>query len=46
MHNDEKLGGLLLVLVIGWAYQAIAQCRDFCSLQWSSAMNVRTRLPD
>jgi hypothetical protein len=46
MHDDEKLGALLLVLAIGWIYQAIANCKEFCSLRWSAAPGVKTRSPD
>lgn len=46
MHDDEKLGALLVVLAIGWIYQAIANCKEFCSLRWSAAPGIKTRSPD
>ncbi|KQR78387.1 hypothetical protein ASG35_08020 [Burkholderia sp. Leaf177] len=46
MRDDEKLGGLLLVLAIGWIYQATASCRELLSVRWSSLPAIKTRWPD
>jgi hypothetical protein len=46
MREDEKLGGLLLVLAIGWIYQAIANFKEMCSLRLSSVPTIKTRWPD